>query len=192
MTEKGSGNVRNDFLSCSRGDSLRITGGTYTGHLALFNSVKKAWIEVRVRKCPGVHRPADHMAGNKEYLTTYLPPFHLEKAPELCSQDRLISALSQARHHIDVVPPVPLYLGSGSRVKRVFESIHALLDTLEIPSTDTDLIEYSLDLGQLVKIDLVKLSRGERTVVQRLTDPKPKAQRLHYVGSDEEDGTYVA
>eukprot|EP00978_Attheya_sp_CCMP212_P032913 scaffold130416_cov32-Attheya_sp.AAC.1 len=185
MTEKES-------FSYTRGDSLRIVGGTYNGHLALFNEVKKAWIEVRVRKCPGVHRPADHLAESKEYLTTYQPPFHLEKAPELCSQDRLVAALSQARHHIDVVPPVPLFLGSGSRVQRAFENVHALLDTLEMPSTDTDLIEYSLALAQLVKVDLVKLARGERTVTQRLTDPSPKSKRMHYVGSDMDDDNCIS
>eukprot|EP00978_Attheya_sp_CCMP212_P016267 scaffold42482_cov52-Attheya_sp.AAC.1 len=153
MTEKESGSVRNDFLSCTRGDSLHIVGGTYNGHLALFNEVKKAWIEVR---------------------------------------DRLVAALSQARHHIYVVPPVPLFLRSGSRVQRAFENIHALLDTLEMPSTDTDLIEYSLALAQLVKVDLVKLARGERTVTQRLTDPSPKSKRMHYVGSDTDDDNCIS
>jgi hypothetical protein len=192
MTEKGSGNVRNDFLSATRGDPLRIVGGKFIGHLALFNSVKKAWIEVRVRNCPGWHRPANRPANHKDYTTTYLPPFNLEQAPDLCSQDRLIAALSAGRHHIDVVTPSPLFLASGHSVTPAFESIHALLDTLEISSTDTDLKEYSLSLAQLLKIDLIKLSRGEKTVVQRLTEPSPKADRVHYVESEDEEDNFEA
>jgi hypothetical protein len=111
----------------------------------------------------------------------------LEKAPDLCSQDQLIAALSEGRHHIDVVTPSPLFLASGHKVFRAFESIHALLDTLEISSTDVDLMEYSLSLAQLIKIDLIKLSRGERTVIQRLTEPSSHAERVHYVESEDED-----
>jgi hypothetical protein len=192
MTEKGSGHVRNDFLSLTRGDYVRIVGGKFEGHLALFNSVKKAWIEVRVRKCPGWHRPNQLPVTHREYTTTYLPPFNLEPAPNMYNPDHIIASLNDEQRQLDVRAPSPLYMASGPRVSHAFAGVHDLLNTLNILSTDADLLEYSLSLAKLIKTDLIKLSRGEETAIQRITDTPSTTAGVNFIDSEDEDDNFDA
>eukprot|EP00978_Attheya_sp_CCMP212_P014302 scaffold36374_cov58-Attheya_sp.AAC.8 len=161
--------VRADFLGCLPGDAIRITGGKHVGHLAMFTAVEKVYIEVRVRIHPGVIRPIDDYPAHIQYFTTYLPPAHLVIDPMLNSDKSIDAAkLAELRRQIDIIPPVPIYLGRWPAVQRAADSIRDTLSDVMLLSMDLDLVEYTLALVAIVKIDLEKITMGAPTIIQTL------------------------
>jgi hypothetical protein len=167
MTKLLSGSTRNDFLKSTKGDTLRVVGGKYEGHLALFQEVKKCYIGVRVRKVKGLG-PANHLAKSTDYSHTNLAPHNLYPAPELSDKERVARAFWERRTRQDIHPPTPLHLAIGPQIKQAFSDLHSIVARLSLDNSDEKFIKYTLDLALLIKGDLVRLAEGEATIVQTI------------------------
>jgi hypothetical protein len=183
--------VRADFLGCLPGDAIRITGGKHVGHLAMFTAVKKVYIEVRVRIHPGVIRPIDDYPTHIQFFTTYLPPAHLVIDLTLNSDRSIDDAkLTELTRQLAIIPPVPIYLGRGPVVQRAADSIRDTLSDVRLLSTDLDLIEYTLALAAVVKIDLENITMGKPTIMQTLIGTTAVRRSRYYVAPESAQTDY--
>jgi hypothetical protein len=168
MTELPSGRTRDDFLTSTKGDTLRVVGGKYEGHLALFQEVKKRYIGVRVRKVKGLD-PANHLARGSDYAYTNLAPHNLYPAPELSDKEQVPRSL-WARRTREIYPAAPLHLARGPQVEQAFSDLHRIVTQLSLDNAGETFIEYTLDLALLIKGDLARLAAGDATLVQALVE----------------------
>jgi hypothetical protein len=173
MARRGTSLTREDFLKCTPGDTLRVIGGKYEGHLAIFHAVKRKWVGVRVRQRKGLTLRSANPPLNA-YKATTLPPHNLVPAPEL---DPTITTTCQGPSTFPVRPvsppaqpyPTVLRLASGPEINQKVKILTRLISTLGIDHTDENFVNYTLDLLLLVRSDMIRMKERRATVIQTLT-----------------------
>jgi hypothetical protein len=174
MARRGTTLTRTDFLQCKPGDTLRVIGGKYEGHLAIFHSVKKKWIGVTVRRLRGFQISSNNPSKDS-YIPTNLAPHNLKPAPDLdiavdkgSKQEAPARTLRPSQPPL-VASPTVLRLASGPEVNQKVKILTRLIKTLGIDHADTNFVNYTLDLLLLVRSDMVRMKENKPTVIQTLT-----------------------
>jgi hypothetical protein len=173
MARRGSTLTRNDFLQCKAGDTLRVIGGKYEGHLAIFHSVKKKWIGVTVRRLRGFQISSNNPSKDS-FIPTNLAPHNLKPAPDLdatvegSKREAPVRNLRASQPPL-VASPTVLRLASGPEVNQKVKILTRLIKTLGIDHADTNFVNYTLDLLLLVRSDMVRMKENKPTVIQTLT-----------------------
>jgi hypothetical protein len=173
MARRGMGLSREDFIKCKPGDTLKVIGGKYEGHLAILHSVKRRWVGVRVRRIKGL-APRSMEPPINAYISTTLPPHNLVPAPELDPALSTNSSGVPVPRASPVPPPSRPYptvlrLASGPEVNQKVKILTQMISSLGIDHEDETFVNYTLDLLLLVRSDMIRMKEGRATVVQTLT-----------------------